>query len=363
MEKGERHFGIDLMRIVLMLMIVMYHIRGHGLLLISENLSETNRTLCFALQSIDQVAVSGFALISGYVGFTGRQRYSSLALLWLRVLFYSVGVTGIVYLISPASVSYASILRAFFPLLNGQYWYFTAYAGCFMLAPLARAAIAQLPRAQARLSLMGILLTYSVLPYILRNDPFTTASGNHALWFLILFAVGAYVRKYDVFAKRSVKACLLMCAGSASLQVLGGYAIQALSLRLTGKVTTLWYLICNDSPTTFLLALSVLALFSKLNPVSCKRLIRPLAASSFSVYLIHDHPLVRQMVIPQIGTSLAALPSPLVIPSVFLCAVLIDLFCTAVDCLRETLFRALRVYPLLRRAETALMRRCGIEDA
>lgn len=153
-----------------------------------------------------------------------------------------------------------------------------------------------------------------------------------------------------------------MCAGSALLQALSGYVIQALSLRLTGKATTLWYLICNDSPTTFLLSLSVLALFSKLNPVSCKRIIRPLAASSFSVYLIHDHPLIRQMVIPKIGTSLTALPSLLVIPSVFLCAALIYLLCTSVDFVRESLFRALRVHRLLRRAEAALMRRCGITD-
>lgn len=362
MERQGRHLGIDLMRVICMLMIVVYHIQGHGGLLISERLSPANQTLCYVLQTICQAAVNGYALISGYVGYAKPQRYSSLILLWLRVLFYSVGITGIAWLISPSSISYITIQSAFFPLLKGQYWYFTAYVGCFMLAPLTRAAIAHLPRSEARLCLGGILFIYAVLPYIFRNDPFLTSSGNHALWLFILFTLGAYFRKYDVFAKLELKRCVCLCIGTALIQASGSRILQALIQRLTGNVTTSWYFICNDSPTTLLLAISALALFSKLHPASFKTIIRPLAATSFSVYLIHDHPLVRQWIIPQLGAFLSGLPALLVLPSILLCAMLIYLFCTGIDSIREVLFRALRIRPLLSRAEALLMHHSADND-
>lgn len=354
MDQHKRHQGIDLMRIVCMLFIVLYHIQGHGGLVFSEQIAPVSRTLLIILQSVYQVAVDGYALITGYVGVSARHRYSSLIQLWLRVLFYSVGVTAVVWLISPASVSWASIRDSFFPLLKGQYWYFTAYAGCFVLAPLVRAAIAHLPRRECTLYLAGAVFVFSFLPYLMRNDPFQTFGGNHALWLLILYALGAYVRRFDPFSKLSAKLLLILLLCAAALQASSGFILRAVSLRLTGKAVTQWYLICHDSPTTLLLAVLMLALFSKLSLRCGSRFFRLLVSSSFSVYLIHDHPLVRQHVIIPLGARLAELPPPLLIPAVFASGVLVYLFCSCADVLRQKIFELLRIGPLLLKAENRL---------
>ena len=347
MNQHKRHHSIDLMRIVCMLMIILYHIQGHGGLAYSKDISPFTHILLIILQSIYQAAVDGYALISGYVGYHSRQRYSSLILLWLRVLFYSVGLTAVVWLLSPAAVSWAAIRNSFFPLLKGQYWYFTAYAGCFVLAPLARAAIAHLSRRESALCLGSVVLVFSFFPYLMRNDPFMTASGNHALWLLILYALGAYVRKYDPFSKLSVKVLALLLLFACTVQASAGFILQPISRLLTGTTITQWYFICHDSPTTLLVSILMLALFSKLSFHCSNRFFRLLVSSSFSVYLIHDHPLIRQHIIVPLGARLAQLPPLLLIPSVFVSALLIYLVCTIIDLLREKIFSLLRLKHLL----------------
>lgn len=343
MERQNRHLGMDCMRVVCMLMIVLYHIQGHGGLMASEGISAANRVFIVMLQSVYQMAIDGFALISGYIGYTKGQKYTSLVSLWLRVLFYSVGITAIAWLVSPHAVSYTAIRNAFFPLLTGQYWYFTAYAGCFVLAPLVRAAITHLSRKEAASCLLGVVLVFSVLPYLMRNDPFLTASGNHALWLLILYALGAYVRRFDPFARLSTKRLCMLFVGACIVQACSGFVLRSLSSRLTGKAVTQWYFICNDSPTTLILSLLALALFSRLRLRRSTPLLRLLVSGSFSVYLIHDHPLVRQHVIMPLGAHLASLPSFLLIPAIFAAAAIIYFACACVDMLRGKLFRVLPI--------------------
>ncbi|MBR5288396.1 MAG: acyltransferase [Clostridia bacterium] len=341
--KDKRHQGIDLMRVICMLMIVLYHLQGHGGLVGSQQISAENRTLLVILQSVYQVAVDGYALISGYIGYTSRHKYRSLVMLWLRVLFYSVGMTALIWLISPATVSWASIRNAFFPLLKGQYWYFNAYVGCFVFFPFVRAAVDALSQKELRRTLSGIVLVFSVLPYVMRSDPLTTSGGNHAMWLLVLYALGAYFRKYQSFENASVGALAGAVACAAVIQSSAGFVLQMIGGMLGGKTVTQWYFICHDSPTTLFLAAAMLALFSRL-PFRCDSgMFRLLVSASFSVYLIHDHPLVRQHVIIPLASRLTALPEMMLIPSVFLCGAAIYLVCAGIDFLRERLFAVLRV--------------------
>lgn len=359
---NKRHFGIDCMRALCMLLVVVYHLQGHGGLIASERLSPAGRAGVVMLQSICQMAIDGFALITGYIGYARGQRLSSLVALWLRALFYSVGLTAAVWLIWPGAVRYDDIRCAFLPVITGQYWYFTAYVGCFVLSPLARAAIEHLPRREAASCLLGTVVVYCVLPYLLRNDPFLTSSGNHALWLLILYALGAYIRRYDPFAGRSTRSLLALLAGACAVQALSGSATQALSRLLTGKAVTQWYWVCNDSPTTLAIAVLALALFARLQaprqawPACARKLFAWAVSGSFSVYLIHDHPLVRRQIIMPLGKHLAALPSALVIPAVWATAAGIYLLCIGVDALRAGLFRTLRVSERLLALEQRLSR-------
>ena len=355
MNQNKRHSGIDLMRVICMLMIVLYHIQGHGGLIAETSLSPVNRTLVVILQSQYQAAINGYALISGYIGFTSKHKYSSLILLWLRVLFYSVGITAVLWVFSPAAVSWTDIRSSFFPLLKGQYWYFTAYFGCFMLAPVAKACIAYLPRKRVQSLLLGSLFTFSCLPYILRSDPFITMNGNHALWLLILYMAGAYIRKYDPFSAISHTRLSVLLCFAAMLQASTCFIVPYISNLLSGKTLTQWYFIANDSPPTLLLSILLLVVFSRINFSYNGRLFSQLVSASFSVYLIHDHPLIRRRIIVPLAARLSALPSLFVIPSILTAAIIIYGICTCLDMLRERIFSLVRIRSIVVSLENKLL--------
>lgn len=91
-KKTERNMGIELLRIVSMVMIVILHGLGHGGvregtqgLGIHEQLAWLLTALCFG-------AVLLYALITGYLYMSVKHRWYRFGELWLQVLFYSVGV-------------------------------------------------------------------------------------------------------------------------------------------------------------------------------------------------------------------------------------------------------------------------------
>ncbi|MCR5648942.1 MAG: acyltransferase, partial [Oscillospiraceae bacterium] len=63
----ERNHGVDLLRIVSMLMVVVLHILGQGGLLDAVSAPSLRHTLCWLLLAAAYCAVDCYAMISGYV--------------------------------------------------------------------------------------------------------------------------------------------------------------------------------------------------------------------------------------------------------------------------------------------------------
>ncbi|MEG1164907.1 MAG: acyltransferase family protein, partial [Oscillospiraceae bacterium] len=74
----NRNYGLDLLKSVSMLMIVMLHILGVGGILASSAEGSLSNGLAWALEAANICAVNCFGLISGYVLSRGRYRRSRL---------------------------------------------------------------------------------------------------------------------------------------------------------------------------------------------------------------------------------------------------------------------------------------------
>ena len=84
----KRNIGIDLLKIVSMLMIVTLHMLGHGGVL--DNMPPMSR--CYQVAWLIEIACYGavncYALASGFL--TARCNIRKLMELWLQVMFYSL---------------------------------------------------------------------------------------------------------------------------------------------------------------------------------------------------------------------------------------------------------------------------------
>ena len=92
-KNNARNYGIDLLRIVSMFLVCLIHVLGHGGVLGATSRLSAEYEIAWFLGICAFCAINCFAMISGYVGFNKKFKFSNLVNLWLQVVFYSVLIT------------------------------------------------------------------------------------------------------------------------------------------------------------------------------------------------------------------------------------------------------------------------------
>ena len=87
----DRNYGIDLLRLVLMYMVCILHVLGHGGVLNAVTPGTAKYIVYWLLEIISYCAVDAFALISGYTSkLQPHQKYDKIVNMWFQVFFYSI---------------------------------------------------------------------------------------------------------------------------------------------------------------------------------------------------------------------------------------------------------------------------------
>ena len=95
----KRNYGIDLLRMVLMLMVVVIHVLTHGGVIKATEQLSANYSMSILMESFVFCAVNCYALISGYVYIDSRYRFSGLVQIWLQALLYCVDFEAGIFLL------------------------------------------------------------------------------------------------------------------------------------------------------------------------------------------------------------------------------------------------------------------------
>lgn len=293
-----RNYGIDLLKIICMGMVVMIHVLGHGGILYNTTMFTIQYSVLWALECAIYCAVNCYALITGYLYYGRTFKYSNILRLYFQVAFYGVIIFFLFYFLHPDMVSSWDLARAILPFATvNQYWYFTSYFYLFFLMPFLNKMMATSTKKEATVLLTCLFVFFSIVPTFSTSDPIQENSGYSMLWLMIMYLLGAYIKKYDVVGKLK------------SWQSLLGYFINVLLLWLSRcgveYVMQLWrdgswvnrnfIFFKYSSPLLFLCAVFLFLLFASLKiPKGLQKPVAFLAPLSFGVYLLHDNPLIRQ---------------------------------------------------------------------
>ncbi|MCM1537354.1 MAG: acyltransferase [bacterium] len=338
--KQERNMGVELLRIVSMLMVVILHILGQGGVLAGvEDAPDSARyAAAYLLESGAYMAVNCYALISGYVGAEHPFRYARLFEIYARVLFYTILITAGFCIAEPGRLSLGLIVDALLPATRGQYWYYTAYLGLMLFMPALQCMIAHLTKVQFRNLTIALILLFSVLPTFFVSDIFQVGHGYSLWWLIALYLIGAYIKKYGLpFLKRPLPAIFwyVLC-------VLAAWGVQLAGARSAAAFR--WKLLDYTSPAMLFAGVSLLTAFSAFRlPAPLKRAAALCAPLSFSVYLIHVHPLLWNGWLEGRFAVFAAYPALGMAATVVGAAAGIYVSCTLIDAVRAWLFRVIKV--------------------
>ncbi len=354
-EKKDRNWGIDLLRIVSMLMIAVLHTMGHGGVLAAAKGNANMLQAAWMLEIAAYGGVNCYALISGYVGVHSKFKLTNILKLWLQVMFFSVGTTILIAYLQPGTITGVDIFRAFFPVTSPvkPYWYFSAYFGMFFLIPVMNAAIHQIPKKLMRLLLIFIFFFYTVVPTLFSgglvgwtvSDVFTLNRGYSTLWLSILYLLGGYISKYKSFQAFPRWGYFLVWCLTGAL---------TFGIYFFGNAGGVW--VNYTSPTILLMSIALLLLFSGLKLKWCAPVIKFIAPLSFGVYLLHDNPRMRWFFITNKFEKYASWHPIQMIGAVLLTALCIYLIGSAVEFVRQMLFKLLRIDKSIGALENILQR-------
>ena len=332
-EKTYFH-NLDLLRIVSMFMIVLTHILGKGGLRDAvDGRGDAYFFIVWFMQIFAYVAVNCYGLISGYIGLGSESKLSKIALLWLQVLFYTLVIT-VCFNLFGYQLDGNDWLGAFFPVVTSQYWYVTAYFGLLVFKPLLDKGLRFISDKQLGQLVVGIFLVFSLVPALFNNKvlEYSLSKGFGMTWLIILYILGAYLRRLDL---EKIKTSFLLAL------YLFSSLITFLGMNGIGEIW-FWY----PSPSLVLASLAIFILFAKWKISGQGRLgalIAFLAPASFGVYLIHLHPLIEKHLLVDQFISLLHLEEWLLPLALFCLSFVIYLVSSLIERVRLWLFRRLKL--------------------
>lgn len=342
--RAPRNYGIDLLRIVLMMMVVTMHVLGQGGILSRVEKDDAwSYGIVWLLESAAYCAVDGFALISGYVGWRNRFRISKVVLIWLETAFYTVILTAAMAIFYPERIADDTWLTAFFPILKQEYWYITAYFGLMLAAPLLNAGIEKLSGKElGAITAVGAVV-FVILPMILDVSVFGIGKGYSMMWLCILYVAGGIMDKYGI-GRRLKPAVGFAIFSVSSLIVWGGHYIGLDILR------------SYVSPFVIMASVGLVIAFGnmRIKRRAAIRFISVFSPAALAVFLIHVHTFVWYGPLDDFAVKFIGLGAAVMTLAVIGSVIAIWLACSLCDLFRIWLFRVIGLKKLLEKADGLL---------
>ncbi|MFZ7178929.1 acyltransferase [Avibacterium avium] len=344
---NHRHYGIDLLKVIAMLMIIALHTLGHGGVLGATKSNDTyffisNYSIAWFLEIGFYGAVNCYAMTSGYLSWNTSVKYAKLLYLWLQVAFYSLGITFIFSFF--INISLQQWLDPLLPITSSQYWYATAYFGLFLLMPILNAYLQSVSQSQIKWHLLILFIFLTLLPLALKKSPYYLNNGYSMLWLCLMYLLGGAIAKCQLKERLTLSQCIKLFFTFVILTWANKMIIEYVN-QFIGVKIPYYNLISYISPTIILSSLFLFLCFSKFTlHFRYKKIITILANASFGVYLIHDNGLVRQHLVAGYARSFAQNNALIMIMEIIGCIIAIYLCCFMIDFLRNELFKKLKLY-------------------
>lgn len=344
----KRNTGINLFKLFSMFMIALLHVLGMGGI-IGAAAGTSSYYPVYFMQNAAFCAVNCYALVSGYLMLGKKIKPSRITELWFEVFFYSVGLSAIMISIYREFFSAQNIVYALTPIISNQYWYMTAYFLMYLFIPMMN-KFAEAADKKSFTAVIAVILLLTTGSFIIGKDGFKFSEGYSPIWLMVMYLVGAYMKKFGVGAKMKWYSALLFYIISVGCN----FALNIFLKDPMKKIftdDTVNYL-TYTSPFVVLSAIFLFIFFSKLKfGKKTEKFINYITPAALGVYLIHTHPLVFNKLMKDIAMPLVNHGTAAMIFGSVAMALAVFIICIVIDLLRIQLFRLIRINALCKKLD------------
>ena len=362
----KRKINLDILRILSMIMIVTWHFLGHGQIMNNLEFGTARYYVAWVLESISLISVNIFFLISGYFLVDSKFKISKVIKLILEITFYTVTIYLLFCIFGIIKFSFLDFIKMCIPFFTNQYWFMTKYILLYLLFPYINKLINSLNKNEFKQLCILLIFLGCIINPILRffNGKTFNLISIDIKWFIILYIIGAYFKKYNVqipikkLVNTFVLFFIILFSSKVIPELLYNVGIKKDILLNTQK---LFY--NNSSIFTLFMSVDMFLIFESIHIKTNKfdKVIFNIAQLVFGVYLIHDNRIIRNFLwgivkpVEIWNSKYFLIKSFIVILSVFF-------MCICIEYIRKKIFEVLKFYVLVDKIEKKICNKNRKED-
>lgn len=298
-KNADRNSNIELLRIIAMVMIVMYHQSLYGDF---GKLSYYNQGWILFTSMGGKIGVDIFVIITGYYSITKiKFSYKKILMLILKMTLWSILIQYIYMRSNNVNIlkseGIKSLILAVIPFFSDKWWFMTVYILLLLISPYLNIVLNLLEKKEYLLMCCGGIFFCYVIPTATLGKLGYAKYTDPVMLFVILYAIGGYLSRFSKDIKKYLSGILLCTA-----IILLVYFISVIVLIRFRSF------LVEESSSMFCLAIAIgIFIFFQSIPIHKRNWINAIARNTLDIYLFSEHELVRINLWMYVGAYLSTL--------------------------------------------------------
>ena len=265
LQTDNRDYGIDCVKVLAVVFVILHHVVDCGLTM-SDNAGGALKTVWYLTHTVALTCVNLFVLVTGYLCVTSNGAHRRLLALWIQTISIGLSISAVVAL-AGGEVGAGDWMRSIFPVVTGEYWYFTAYVVVCLFMPFVNPGARALDRRTFTGLLAAFFLLMSASSLFTKGDPFVLKDGYSFAWLLVVYLFGAYWRLHVAKPPPLAACAAVLCTFSFV------FMIPSVGKRLFSGELGAWFADFNPvrytSPFTLMMSLAIFGLCKRIDIFTC----------------------------------------------------------------------------------------------
>ncbi|NEG54847.1 acyltransferase family protein [Bifidobacterium platyrrhinorum] len=293
--KRQRRSGIELLRIIAMYLIVVHHMVIHNSFDFMAQPDSFRKVFLGLFEYLPgKIGIALFFIASAWFLSVGNQTLEkSCKKIWVlerELLFWSLAGLVLRLVATPMQMNIMDFVSAVFPVATQLWWYATSYVLFLLFLPFLMSGLKSLGSLRHKRLIFCMVAVWGVL-YLIPGAALNI--GLDLTGFIYIYVLITYHRWY--MRPMKTKTVWLIFILSALLLLFWNVTLELLYVGQSWDLYGVLFLVVDRewSLPVLIFSFSMFLLFERLQLQS--RVINYIATLTFGVYLITDHPFVRDL--------------------------------------------------------------------
>lgn len=276
----KRESNIELLRIVAILMVTIYHFAGYSMV----HDTKLDVSLATIITGFVYAGVNVFVLITGYFGI--RMSVKGLGRLFIIVSFYGTLSYLFNAYVMDLTIGKSLLYSIFFPFSHTMSWFVRCYVILYMLSPILNKAIDHFSK-QYYILVLLLLTGVNVYFGYFWQCPECSVDGYTVSQFVYMYMIGGYLKRYYIPEQESRHSIKTYRAKMVCVYMLSSICWVCATLLNNDIVhIPFWYPFSYNNPLLILSGCSLLCLFSSFKFENS--FVTFISPGVLAVYLVQD---------------------------------------------------------------------------